>query len=362
MKKTFTLLFFILLFGGLIVYRWHQKVVAETVEIVQEVLPVETVYLKAMTFEDKISFASTIEPEEKAAVVGKVPGKTVLKVFVAEGDRVKEGDPLAEIDDSLLRQQILQAEAALGRASSYSSTVGADFERISALYKEEVVSRQQFDRVQGEAKGASRQVQEARAALGQLKIMLGYHKITAPVSGVVLSRTIDPGDTVSQAPAFIIARQERVKISGAVPEKLFTRVKTGQKAIVTVDALPGKQFEGAVSRVFPSLDPVTRTGKTEVLLPSEGVLLPGMYARTSIQIGVRQGLALPLEAVGRLAGTGESVCYVAEDGVARLRIFTPGLEQNNYLEVLKGLEPHEAVILSRSQNLRDGTAVMVTER
>lgn len=362
MKKTFFLLFFILLFGGLIVYRWHQKVVTETAESVQEVLPVETVYLKTMTFEDKISFSATIEPEEKAAVVCKVPGKTVLRVFVAEGDEVKEGDSLAEIDDSLLRQQILQAEAALGRASSYSSTVGADFERISALYKEEVVSRQQFDRVQGEARVASRQVQEARAALNQLKIMLGYHKITAPVSGIVLSRAIDPGDTVSQAPAFVIARQEKVKISGAVPEKLFPRVKTGQKAIVTVDAFPGKQFEAAVSRVYPSLDPVTRTGKAEVLLPSEGVLFPGMYARVLIRTGTREGLALPLEGLGKLPGTGETVCYVAEDGVARLRIITPGMEQDNYLEVLSGLQPHEAVILSRSQNLRDGTAISVTER
>ena len=167
MKKTIALLFFVFLFGGLIIYRWHEKETAGSGAPAPEVLPVETVFLKKLTFEDKVSFAAGIEPEEKAAVVCKVPGKTVLRVFVSEGDSVKEGDPLAIVDDSLLRQQILQAEAALGRASSYASTVAADFGRISGLYKEEVVSRQQYDRAQGEARMAARQVQEARAAGAQ---------------------------------------------------------------------------------------------------------------------------------------------------------------------------------------------------
>jgi RND family efflux transporter MFP subunit len=239
---------------------------------------VKTVFLKNVIFEDKVSFAAGIEPEEKAAVVCKVPGKTVLRVLVSEGDFVKKGDPLAIVDDSLLRQQILQAEAALAVPRAFHHR-RADFGRISALYKEQVVSRQQFDRSRGESRMAARQVQEARAALNQLKIMLGYHTITAPISGVVLTRYIDPGDTVSQSPAFILARREKVKVSGSVPEHLFPRLKEGQKALVTVDAFPGKQFAAAVSRVHPSLDPVTRTGKVDVLLSAEDSLLPGMYAR-----------------------------------------------------------------------------------
>lgn len=362
MKKVLALLLFMFLFGGLIVYRWHERETAGSGAPAPEVLPVETVFLTHLSFEDKVSFAADIEPEEKAAVVCKVPGKTVLRVFVSEGDSVKEGDPLAIVDDSLLRQQILQAEAVLGRASSYSSTVAADFERISSLYREQVVSRQQFDRAQGEARMAVRQVQEARAALNQLKIMLGYHSITAPISGVVLSRHIDPGDTVSQSPAFILARREKVKVSGAVPERLFPRVREGQKALVTVDAFPGKEFLAAVSRVHPSLDPVTRTGRVDVLLSPEDSLIPGMYARVTILTGVRQGVGLPLEAVGRMAGTGESVCYVAADGVARLRIITTGAERDNYIEVLSGLEQDEAVIAARSEKLRDGTPVKVAEK
>lgn len=362
MKKILALLLFIFLFGGLIIYRWHEKENAGSGSPTREILPVKTVFLKNVIFEDKVSFAAGIEPEEKAAVVCKVPGKTVLRVLVSEGDFVKKGDPLAIVDDSLLRQQILQAEAALGRASSFSSTVAADFGRISALYKEQVVSRQQFDRARGESRMAARQVQEARAALNQLKIMLGYHTITAPISGVVLTRYIDPGDTVSQSPAFILARREKVKVSGSVPEHLFPRLKEGQKALVTVDAFPGKQFAAAVSRVHPSLDPVTRTGKVDVLLSAEDSLLPGMYARVTILTGVREGYGLPLEAVGRMAGTGESVCYVVSDGMARLRVIETGAEKDNFLEVLSGLEKREAVIASRSEKLRDGTPVKAAEK
>ena len=362
MKKVLGFLCFVLLFGGLIIYRWHERVAAEGEVPPAETVPVEAVSLEPFSFRDEVSFSANIEPEEKAAVVCKVPGKTVLKVFVAEGDRVKEGDRLAEVDDSLLKQQILQAEAALGRTSSYSSTVAADFERISALYDEQVVSRRQFDHAQGEARIAGRQVQEARAALSQLKIMLGYHIITAPVSGTVLTRHLDPGDTTSQAPAFILAGGERVKVSGAVPERLFIGVKAGQKARVGVDALPGRLFEGEVSRVHPSLDPATRTGRVDVLLSPEGVLLPGMYARVTIGTGVRQGFGLPLESVGRLAGTGESVCYVIEEGTARLRKINVGAEQENFIEVLSGLEKGEMVVYTRSEKLRDGVAVKVVEK
>ena len=82
----------------------------------------------------------------------------------------------------------------------------------------------------------------------------------------------------------------------------------------------------------------------------------------TILTGVREGYGLPLEAVGRMAGTGESVCYVVSDGMARLRVIETGAEKDNFLEVLSGLEKREAVIASRSEKLRDGTPVKAAEK
>ncbi|HOO88644.1 MAG TPA: efflux RND transporter periplasmic adaptor subunit, partial [Synergistales bacterium] len=189
MKKYAVFLLFISVFGGLILYRRHEIASTTTGVPTTEAIPVRTLSLLPATFEETVSFAANVEPEETAAVVSKVPGRTVLRVHVNEGDYVKKGQKLAEVDDSLLRQQIAQAEAVLGKARTYAATIGAEYKRIAALYQENVVSRQQYERMDGEAKVAVRQVEEARAGVNQLRIMLGYHTLEAPVSGVVLSRT-----------------------------------------------------------------------------------------------------------------------------------------------------------------------------
>ncbi|NLD96254.1 MAG: efflux RND transporter periplasmic adaptor subunit [Synergistaceae bacterium] len=362
MKKYLVFFLFLAAFGGLILYRRHETLSTMTEVPVTEVIPVRTLSPLPTTFEETVSFAANVEPEETAAVVSKVPGRTVLRVHVNEGDYVKQGQKLAEVDDSLLRQQIAQAEAALGKARTYASTIGADSKRIAALFQENVVSRQQYERMDGEAKVAARQVEEARAGLNQLRIMLGYHTLEAPVSGIVLSRTVDPGDTVSQLPAFIISRQENVTITGGVPERSYPSVRVGQKVFVTLDAFPGERFEGVVLRIAPALDPGTRTGKVEVLLPSGGRIKPGMFARVSLKLGERQGYAVPLEAVGRLSGSGESICFVVSGDAALLRKISTGAEKGGLVEILSGLEPDEKIVASRSEKIRDGVQVKVTDQ
>lgn len=357
MKKFAVLLLFIALFGGLILYRRHEMKALSGGFAEAEALTIETVTLRPANFDNILHFTANIESEETAAVVSKVPGRTVLEVFVHEGDNVRKGDRLAILDDSLLRQQILQAGAALGKASVYASTAGAEYRRMAELYKERVVSRRQFEQAEGGFKGAARQVQEAKAALGQLQIMMGYHTLEAPIDGIVLARNINPGDTSSQGPAFLLSRQEKVKISGSVPEKAYSSVQLGQNVTVEVDALSSRTFSGRISRIFPFLDPAARTGKVEILLSSEGVLVPGMFARVTLSTGSHEGLALPREALDTLPGTGETICYVVSEEKAVLRKITPGAERQGLVEVLSGVEPGEPVIAVRSEKIRDGSPV-----
>lgn len=362
MKKYAVVLLFLAVFGGLIFYRMKESEPTLANGPAGEELVVRTVSPVVRMFAETVSFAANVEPEETAAVVAKVPGRTVLTVLVNEGDRVKKGQALATLDDSLLRQQMAQAEAALGKAGTYAATVRSDFKRIESLYQENVVSRQQFERMEGESKVAARQVEEARAALNQLKITLGYHTLEAPVDGVVMARSVDPGDTVGQTPAFVISRQDNVTVSGGAPERRYPQVKVGQSVEVRLDAFPEEVFEGVVSRIAPSLDPATRTGKVEVSLPSQGRIMPGMFARVTLLLGERESLALPMEAVGRMAGAGESVCYVISSDMALLRKISTGFEQNGFVEITGGLEADESVVADRSDKLRDGTRVKVADR
>lgn len=363
MKKVLLLFSIVILFLGLIGFRAYQQHQLEQQPIERERIKVETVSPETKLFTEKLHFAATLEPEEEAAVVCKVPSKTVLRVFVNEGDIVKAGTILAELDESLISEQINQAAATLSKAKIYYRTLKNDFERFSALYKEEVISRQHFEHIDGEYKTSKKQVKEAQAALEQLKILKSYHKIEAPISGVITARNLDPGDTTSSTPAFMIAKNMKVKAVGSVPEKVYPRVRVGQKASLQLDAFPGRQFEASVSRISPTLDAATRTGKVEVLLDSLSILKPGMFARTVIELETHEGLALPLEAVGQMAGTGQSICYVrTKEDTAELRYVTLGDESKGMIEILDGLSSSDEVILTRSEKVSEGVAIEVVHK
>jgi membrane fusion protein (multidrug efflux system) len=348
MKKTVVMVAIVAAFAGLILFREHQQSRIKSAPSEEDLARVETVHLREMDLAEVVEFTADIEPEEQSAVVPKVPGRTVLEVFVREGDRVKKDQPLASLDRSLVLRQLEEAR-------TFYETAAADYERYQSLYKEEVISRQAAD-------AARARYTQAKSAYEQAKIMGGYHIITAPAEGIVARRFIDPGDTAPQGPVFLIFRQDNVKAVGAVPERLFPAIARGDKVALLVDALPGREFTAAVSNTSPVIDQATRTGKVEVTLPSEGVILPGMFARARITSGVKRVLALPREAVLRLTGTGETICYVAEGGRAVLRVISTGIEQEGFVEITGGLNPDEEVITTRAGTVRDGTRIEVYRR
>jgi membrane fusion protein (multidrug efflux system) len=348
-KKWLVIILILLLFGGLVGYRAYQQHLEEQVEPEKDLPTVEVTRLQKRVLDEITTFTANVEPESKAAVVARVDGRTVLRVLVDEGDAVRQGELMAVLDQSVVNQQIAEAQSAY-------ETAKADYERYKALYEEEVISRQRLDH-------AKRTYIQARTALEQVRILEDYHRIEAPVSGIVAQRNIDPGDTSSsRTAAFIIFQQDRVKVSGGVTERAFTSVEQGQPATVTLDALPGQTFEAGVSRVSPTLDPVTRTGTVEVKLPSGGTIKPGMFARVEIHHGERTVWALPRDAIQRLAGTGKFVCYVLRGDETSLRNIEVGKEQGEWVEIVSGVDPEEDVVATLSRNIVDGTKVKVIER
>lgn len=327
-----------------------------------------------MTFEDTVTFVGNLEAEERASVASKVSDVTVLSVNVDVGDEIKRGDILVEMDDSLNRRQIeearaavARAEAAIAQARSRLATVEKDYKRYKQLYEEQVISRQQFDQTEGqyevEKAGldlAQRELKQAQARLEQLLIVKNYHKVAAPVGGVIAERRVDPGDTVKSGDVLlVISRQDNVKVKGPITETDYPKVKLGQPVHVRVDAFPGQGFNGKVNRISPVLDPATRTGEVEALMASQGLLRPGMFARAFIVVGSHEALALPREAVRQLAGTGEWYCFVASDDVAQQRPIKRGAEQGNWVEVTEGIDPSELVITTVVRQLSDGVPVEV---
>jgi RND family efflux transporter MFP subunit len=327
-----------------------------------------------MTFEDTVTFVGNLEAEEKASVASKVGDVTILNVNVDVGDEVKRGDILVEMDDSLNRRQIeearaavARAEAAIAQARSRLATVEKDYKRYKQLYEEQVISRQQFDQTEGqyevEKAGldlAQRELKQAQARLEQLLIVKNYHKVAAPVSGIIAERLVDPGDTVKSGDVLlVISRQDNVKVKGTITEANYPKVKLGQDVHIKVDAFPEQDFTGKVNRISPTLDPITRTGEVEVRIASQGLLKPGMFARVEIVVGSHEALAVPREAVRQLAGTGEWYCFVVSDNVAQQRPIKRGAEQGNWIEITEGVGESDLVITTVVRQLSDGVPVEV---
>ncbi len=338
---------------------------------------VSTVKAVPMTFEDVESFVGTVEPEEKAKVISKVGSSvTALEVYVDEGDQVKKGQLLAKLDPSLNQRQIeetraavAQARAAVVQAKSRLQMAERDYARYKGLFEEEVISRQEMDQIENqyevEKAGldlAKEQLRQAEAKLRQLEIMRGYHDVVSPVEGVLAERFFDPGDTIAAGEAlFIISKQEGVKIKGTVTEKVYPKIRLGQKAKVKVDALGDYCTEASVSRISPVLDEKTRTAFVEVFLESEGKIKPGMFARVDLAIGEHEGLGIGREAIKQLAGTGEWYCFVVADGKAKQQFVKIGAGSGNMVEITDGLNEGDLVISPVVRSIVDGVPVEVVQ-
>jgi RND family efflux transporter MFP subunit len=359
MKKAAFVLGIVLLFAALIFYRYMENLKQDNAVPVREAVDVSAVTVEKHRFTDKVEYVANLEPVEMAAVVPKVVGKTVLEVMVREGDSVKKGDILAKADYTLIMQDIARAREAVNIAATNYRTAEKDFRRMKELYSQDVISRQAYEHSEAQYESSVSRLKEARSSLAQLETMLSYHKITAPVDGVISKRFIDPGDTMSQQPAFLINKQDILEASGNVPAREFIKLETGQEASVTVDAASEKKFTGRVSRLSPMIDPATRTGEVIVDLSSEGILKPGMFARVEIVTGSHEALALPRDVVRRVSGTGNFRVYLLSGDVAEERIVSVGSREKNLVEIEVGLKMGDLVISTLSDKVRDGASVEV---
>lgn len=356
-------------FAGLVQYRANQKAALESGEREATVLNVKVIVASEDTIAERVSFVGSIEADETVPIYPKLGDLTIERISVNIGDEVKEGQTLARLDRSLMstnleqaRQGVGTAQANVRQADSTFETRKRDYERYKSLVTEGVVSRQEFDQVENQYKIAQEQrsaarfqLSDARAALSNVQINMGYHEIKAPVSGVIAERNADPGDKSSPDKAmFVISRQTRLKLTGTVPEAAFMTLQLKAPAVVTAEALPGKTFQASVSRIYPTLDAATRSGRVELGIDSQGILKPGLYAQGTIDMGAHRGLVLPREAVHQLRGSPNwRVFVLSGDHGVEIRPVELGLDLGSNVEILRGVSTEDKIIATRSDRLEE---------
>lgn len=309
-----------------------------------------------------LTVSGILTPREEAAVTSELSGYKVAKVFVDQGDWVTVGQPLAQLDDTLLRAQIAEQAAMVTQQTLSAERAESQAKNVEGLDNKGVLSQEDIDTRRFQAKSARAAAVAAQAQLDDLKTRQARLTLRAPVSGPVLARYVRPGDLPTGAssgqPLFRLARDGLMEIDAEVPEADLAKLKPGQKAEVTLP--DGAAVTGTVRLIAPEVDQTTKLGHARILLPVRPDLRPGGYANARLPGVKTAGLVAPDRAVSYDAD-GASV-YVVDPSnhVHRVAVRT-GDRSGGFVELLQGPPAGSLVLMTGASFVLDGDKVAPVE-
>ena len=308
-------------------------------------------------FRPFIEATGNLNPFEEVSIGAEIDG-IIRTVRADEGTAVSKGMLLATIDDIEYSQGVLSAQAALKQAAATFANTKIEFSRKDALYKEELVTKQQYDDVLTRLTLTESDVERARAALSIAKQKLAKTRIYAPLASRVKEKMVSEGDFVKNGTRlFSLIQPNPLKLRFSVSERDVGKMKVGQDVLVKVDAFPDREFAGKVNIVFPSLEEKTRTLSIEALVPDkEGVLKPGLFARIILYTGgMKDTVVVPNTA---LLYEGDQIrVYIVEEEKAKERIVKLGNKYGDEIEIIEGIKEGDKVVIAGQQGLSEGAKV-----
>jgi membrane fusion protein (multidrug efflux system) len=279
--------------------------------------------------------------------VSSKTSNVVTAVRFRDGERVRRGQVLVQLDDAQARADVSAAQAALTESES-------QYERSRELLSTGAVSKSQFDQLEATLKAN-------RARLNAATARLEDTVIRAPFSGNVGLRRVSVGTLIS--PGDVITTLDDtsvIKLDFSVPENFLATLREGLAVRATAPAFPGRSFAGKVSSIDSRVDMNTRSVTVRALLANEdGALRPGMFLNVSLANDEREALVIPEEALTPEAE--RQYVFVVNDGRAERREVRIGGRRPGSVEVLAGLEAGERVVVEGTQKVRDGAPVQTTE-
>jgi RND family efflux transporter MFP subunit len=356
-------------------------------EVVQG-LSLQKVQMQAMP--DELEAPGTVIAQATAQVGARTMG-TVLRVAVKEGDSVKRGQLLAQLDERELTAHrnaaqagAQSAEAGIGQATKAVAAAQAQadvakktYDRYVYLKEQKSVSAQEFDEVAAKQEGAQAVLEQAKAARRQAQAgseqaqseahaaesVADYARVVAPFDGRVVRRSVEPGSLVSPGvPLFIIEDASRYQLEVTLPTESLRSVKKGSSARVQLDALvertaseggPYMPVAGKVAEIEAAADPSSHTIKARIDLPRDPGVQSGVFGRAFFAHGQRHGLMVRkggLVTRGQLKG----IYVVDATGLLHWRVLTLGREVGNQVEVLSGLAEGDVVVVNPGAQELDG--------
>lgn len=289
---------------------------------------------------------ATLQPNAQADVLARVSG-VVEKIDREVGDWVDRDGVLLQIDNDAYRVRVQQAQAR-------TANLRSRFERMQGMIDKKLVSAEEFDTAKSEL--ASAQADEELAALD-----LSYTTVRAPLRGRIVARMVDPGQNVNVGTAlFRIAELEPLRAEVHVPSKEFRSLEVEQPVTLVLDS-DGTRLTGRISLVSPLIDPASGTIKVTVEIAKYPPnVRPGDFAEVRIVTEQREGRTL-VPRVALVTDKGENVVFVEANGRAERRTVFTGFGDEQYYEIVSGVQPGELVIVKGQRSLRHGQPVRILE-
>lgn len=308
---------------------------------------VELVSVETGSVSDVLTAVGSLIASESIILRPEIPGR-VLRIRFEEGQKVALGAPLVELDPSIYR-------AALDQATADFSLAKANHNRATTLFSQKT--------------GTGRAVDETAAALNSTRArvsladaQLAKAALVAPFAGVVGLRRFSVGDVVSPGQDLVnLVALDPIKVDFRVPETRLPALGVGQELELTVDALPGRSFQGAVYAIEPLVEAAGRSILLRARVPNpDGVLRPGLFARVNLVVTTRSNaLLIPEQAIVPI-GNRQTVFRVI-DGKAVVTDVELGIRRGGKVEVVGGLKADETVVTAGQLKLRDGVPIQTAK-
>jgi len=315
---------------------------------------VEVAKVEVMKLTDDTQAVGSLRSRQSVVLRPEVSGRITLLNF-RDGERVRKGQLLVQLDDQLPLAQVTQSEAELSIAL-------ANHRRNQELLEQNFISKRTVDE-----SAANLEVAKAKLALSQATA--ARLKIVAPFDGITGIRTVNPGDYLKDGADIVnIEDIDAVYVDFRLPERFQTRVRKGQKAKIDLDALPGRQFEALIQAIDPLIDANGRSISIRGCIDNRQLRLrPGMFARVTAVFGERDNAKVVPEEAIVPQGARQYVIKVvdgADQGskISRRVEVKVGIRRPGFVEILEGLSANDVVVIAGQQRLqRDGSPVQPLE-
>ena len=314
-------------------------------DIDSTLVTVEAVEVSLGSISAYYSNTATLEAVNEASVVSKVRG-IVQEIMVEEGDKIKKGQIIAKIEDDQYRIEAERAKASMNRMYN-------DYKRNAELFEKNLISTEVYDN--------SRFDYESQKSVFELAD-LNYKNtnISSPIDGVVSQRSIKIGNMIGiDQQAFQVTNFDPIQAILYIPEHERFKIKVGQRADLTADALPNELYYGKVERISPTINPSTGTFKVVIYMDKgQNDLRPGMFGRVKIVYDTHDNTHI-VPKVAIISEDETQSVFVIKDSLAFKKVIRTGYVNGLNVEVLNGLQEGEIVVTTGQGSLLDSSKVKI---